>query len=105
MKMRLVFALFALLVTAMASAVGTLTVTSPTEGAFLGEHNTLSFNVTGATFEVQVKVEVTGPGGTTTIGPQPFTPDAEGRISQTISVDFSQSAPEGADTMVVSATE
>jgi hypothetical protein len=105
MKMRLVFALFALLATAIASAVGTLTVTSPTEGAFLGATNKIKFNITGAIVEVQVKVEITGPGGTTTIGPQPFTPDGENRITGEISANFSESAPEGAYTIVVSATE
>jgi hypothetical protein len=105
MKMRLVFVLFAILAAAMANAVGTLTVTSPTEGAFLGATNTLRFNITGATVEVQVTVTVTGPGGSTVIGPQPFTPDTEGRISGTIPVNFSQSSPEGAYTIVVSATE
>jgi hypothetical protein len=105
MKLRLVFALFALLATAIASAVGTLTVTSPTEGAFLGATNKVKFNITGAVVEVQVKVEITGPGGTTTIGPQPFTPDAENRITGEINANFSESAPEGAYTIVVSATE
>ncbi|HVT14164.1 MAG TPA: hypothetical protein VHE55_18020 [Fimbriimonadaceae bacterium] len=105
MKLRLLFALFALLTTAMAGAVGTLTVTSPTEGAFLGGTNSLKFNITGAQVEVQVTVTVTGPGGTTTIGPQPFTPDTDGHITGIIPVNFSQSSPEGPYTIVVSATE
>ncbi len=105
MKMRLFFALLAIFASALAGAVGTLTVTSPTENAFLGATNTLSFNITGASVEVEVTVTVTGPGGTTTIGPQPFTPDSDGKITGTIPVNFSQSSPEGAYTIVVSATE
>jgi hypothetical protein len=105
MKMRLFFALLALFATAMANAVGTLTVTSPTEGAFLGANNTLRFTINGANLEVQVTVTITGPGGTTTIGPQPFTPDTDHNIQGSIPVNFSQSAPEGAYTIVVSATE
>lgn len=105
MKLKLIFALLALLITAMAGAVGTLTVTSPTEGAFLGANNFVKFNITGANVEVQVTVTVTGPGGTTTIGPQPFTPDTDGKITGSIPVNFSQSSPEGPYTIVVSATE
>src|SRR6266568_2808834 len=100
MKLRFLFALLCLLATALASAVGTLTVTSPTDGAFLGANNTLSFNIAGAAVEVQVTVTITGPGGTTTIGPTPFTPDTEGRITGTIPVNFSQSSPEGPYTIV-----
>lgn len=105
MNMRVLFAFLALFIATVASAVGTLTVTSPTEGAFLGANNTLRFNIVNASVEVQVKVEITGPGGLTTIGPQPFTPDSLGHIEGTIPVNFSQSSPEGAYTIVVSATE
>lgn len=105
MRLRLLFGVVAFIATAVANAVGILTVTSPTEGAFLGANNNLTFNITGATVEVQVTVAVTGPGGTTTIGPQPFNPDADGKISGSIPINFSQSSPEGAYTIDVSATE
>jgi hypothetical protein len=105
MKLRVFFALLAMLVTALACATGTLTVTSPTENAFLGGTNTLKFNVTGATFEVRVRVDITGPGGTSSLTPDPFTPDADGKIQGSIPMNFSQSSPEGAYTIVVSATE
>src|SRR5579862_180813 len=105
MKLRILFGLVLLVATALAGAVGTLTVTSPIDGAFLGANNSLTFNVVGASVEVEVTVTITGPGGTTTIGPSPFNPDADGKISSSIPVNFSQSSPEGAYTIVVSATE
>lgn len=105
MTLKFILALVTFCCVALAGAVGTLTVTSPTEGTFLGANNNLTFNITGATVEVQVTVTITGPGGTTTIGPQPFNPDTDGKISGTIPVNFSQSAPEGAYTITVTATE
>jgi len=102
MKWKLLLAILTLLLTALAGATGTLTVTSPTDGAYLGATNTLSFNVQGATVEVDVTVTITGPtGGVTTIGPSPFQPDVNGKIAGTIPVNFSQSSPEGAYTIVV----
>jgi len=106
MRLKPFIALLTLLAASLAGATGTLTVTSPTDGAYLGASNTLSFNVQGATFEVDVTVTITGPtNGVTTIGPQPFQPDVNGKIAGTIPVNFSQSSPEGAYTIVVSATE
>jgi len=106
MKLKLFFAILTVLAATLAGATGTLTVTSPTDGTYLGATNTLSFNVQGASVEVDVTVTITGPtGGVTTIGPQPFEPDVNGKIAGTIPVNFSQSSPEGAYTIVVSATE
>lgn len=103
MKLRVVFAILAILASAFACA-GTLTVTSPTENAFLGANNLLKFNIAGATLEVTIDVDITGPGGTTRIE-RKFTPDGDGKINDQIAVNFSQSSPEGAYTIVVTATE
>jgi len=104
--LRLLFATLAVFTAAIASAVGTLTVTSPTEGAFLGATNNLTFTINGAVQEVQVTVTITGPGGVTTLGPTPLAPTGTPpTIAGTIAMNFSQSSPEGAYTIVVSATE
>ena len=95
--------LVAIFVAAIASA-GTLTVTSPTNGAFLGANNFVKFQTTGSVLEVTINVNVTGPGGTTIIEKK-FTPDGDGKINDQIAVNFSQSSPEGAYTITVTATE
>jgi len=86
------------------SFAGTLTVTSPTEGAFLGTTNTLHFLISGATLEVTVKAVITGPAGSTTISNK-FTPNSQGQIDNNLTLNFSSSSPEGDYTIVVSATE
>jgi hypothetical protein len=83
---------------------GTLTVTSPTEGAHLGTSNQLRFIIRDATLEVTVRAIVTGPGGSTTIE-QKFTPNAEGRVDSQLALNFSSSSPEGPYTIRVTATE
>jgi hypothetical protein len=95
--------LVAMFIAAFAAA-GTLTVTSPTEGAYLGANNNLKFQITGATLEVTINVNITGPGGTTNIQKR-FTPDSDGKINDQIAINFSQSSPEGAYSITVTATE
>lgn len=95
--------LVAIFLAALASA-GTLTVTSPTNGAFLGANNFVKFQTTGSVLEVTITVNITGPGGTTIIEKK-FTPDGDGKINDQIAVNFSQSSPEGAYTITVTATE
>lgn len=86
---------------------GTLTVTSPTDGDYLGKSNTVTFNITGASVQVKVTAVATPTGGSGT--PQTFsttvTPDNEGNASGSLSVNFGASAPEGAYTLIVSASE
>ncbi len=101
--MRIVSMLLALLWATMALA-GTLTVTSPTEGSFLGLNNTLHFQITGASVEVTVTSVVTGPTGSTT-NTQKFTPDINGKVDGTMPLNFNSSSPEGDYTIVVSAQE
>jgi hypothetical protein len=90
---------------AAASAMaGNLILRSPTEGSFLGVTNSIQFSITEAKVQVTVTAKVTGPGGTTTLSQQ-FTPDGDGRIDQTIPLNFAQGMPSGEYTIVLSATE
>src|SRR5579862_1054415 len=84
---------------------GTLTVTSPTDGSYLGATNQLSFNITGASVQVNVQALITYPtGGTTTVS-QNFNPDSTGKIEGQLPLDFNSGDPQGQYTIVVSATE
>jgi hypothetical protein len=89
------------------SFAGTLTVTSPTEGAFLGKTNTVTFNISGASVQVKVTAVATPVGGSGS--PLTFTtnvtPSSEGTASGSISMNFGDSAPQTAYTLVVSASE
>jgi hypothetical protein len=86
------------------SMAGTLTVTAPTAGKFLGERNTLTFNGRDARVQVTVQAVITGPTGSTTLSTQ-VTPDADGKFSGSLALNFSQTAFQGDYTIVVSATE
>jgi hypothetical protein len=89
---------------AVSALAGTLTVSSPTQGAYLGANNTLRFLARGASVEVTVTAVVTGPGGSTTIQDK-FTPNAQGEVSGSLPLNFSEGSPEGAYNIVVTATE
>lgn len=104
--MRMVRAALALLVLSVATfaAAGTLTVTSPTDGAFVGANNTLRFLIRGANLEVTVRAQITGPAGTTSVEGR-FTPNPQGDIDNSLPLNFSSSNPEGEYTIVVTATE
>ncbi len=103
MKLKFLLVMLMAVVAAIASA-GTLVVTSPTDGAFLGTSNTLSFQVTGATVEVTIGVDIDSGQGVTHIE-QRFTPDNDGKINSSIPLNFSASSPEGPYTITVTATE
>lgn len=97
-------ALFTLL-TAVAALAQTFTVTSPTDGSFIGLTNKVKFTITGAVVEVTVDVVATGPGGVQFTATGRFTPDAEGRINSELNLNFNQGVPEGPYTILVTATE
>ena len=82
----------------------TLTVTSPTEGAFLGQSNQIKFTATGVNVEVLIKAKVEGPGGGITNIEGNFTPNADGKVDNNLALNFSESAPEGAYTITVTGT-
>lgn len=83
---------------------GTLVLKSPTEGAFLGLTNSIDFSVTGARVQVTVTATITGPAGTTKVSKE-FTPDADGKINDSIALNFSEGTPTGDYTLTLSATE
>lgn len=96
---------FLVLIASAVAMAGTLTITSPAEGAYLGTTNTLKFQINGASVDVSVKAVITGPTGGKTQVSQTFTPDNDGKISGSFPLNFSTSAPQGAYTITVSATE
>lgn len=83
----------------------TLTVTSPTEGAFVGSSNQVRFLIRNAIQEVTVKVVASGPGGGTTQVEGRFTPNSQGDIDNSLSLTFSPANPEGAYVLTITATE
>lgn len=93
-----------LVLAAALSRAGTLEVSAPNDGDFVGRTNTVSFVVRGATLQVTVRVEATGSGGTITSEGQ-FTPDNDGVVNKTLPLNFAPSNPEGPYTIVVTATE
>lgn len=90
---------------ALGAYAQTLTVTSPTEGAFVGSSNQVKFIIRNAVQEVTVRVVATGPGGGTTQVEGRFTPNSEGNIDNNLSLTFSPSNPEGAYVLTITATE
>jgi hypothetical protein len=102
--LRVLVGIVAVLSASLALADPTLTVTSPTEGAFIGTNNQLKFIVHGATLEVTVHATIVGPTGGTTNVEQRFTPNASGDIDNSLPLNFSPSSPEGNYTITVSAT-
>ncbi|MBX3110483.1 MAG: hypothetical protein KF857_00615 [Fimbriimonadaceae bacterium] len=94
---------------AMAGAAfaGTITVTSPSNGDFLGQNNQVKFNITGSSAKVTVKAtatSVTDPAINITVQDD-FTPPVSGEISGSLTLNFNQSVPQGPYTLKVRATE
>jgi hypothetical protein len=89
---------------ALSAFAATFSVTSPTEGKWLGSTNTLSFNGSGAHVQVSVKAVITGPGGSTTVSTN-VNPDVNGAFTGTLPLNFSQNVAQGSYTLAVTATE
>lgn len=89
---------------AMSAYAATFSVTSPTNGKWLGATNTLSFNGTGAKVQVTIQAVITGPGGSTTVSTT-VNPPVNGEFSGTLPLNFSQSVAQGDYTIAVTATE
>lgn len=85
---------------------GTLTVTAPTEGAFVGSSTNITFRIAGGVVEVTVRALITSTktGASTTLTTQ-VTPDENGDANGTMNWAPSTSFPEGAYSIEVSATE
>ncbi len=80
-----------------AAIAATFTVTSPTDGDFLGRSNKVNFNVRGAVREVRVTVRATkvdDPNVSVQIERR-FNPNQNGEISDSIDLNFAESTPEG----------
>lgn len=100
--MRFVLALGLAVMAVAAQAAFTLTVTSPTEGGFLGFNNQVKFLIQNATEETTVRVTANGPAGPTVIE-QKFTPNVDNKIDGSIALNFNESSPSGAYTITVEA--
>jgi len=96
--------LFTMTILSVVGYAGTLTVTSPTNGQFLGLSNSLTFTIRQASVQVRVQALVTSSAGSTTINGN-FNPGTDGTTTGSLALNFSASAPQGDYTIVVSATE
>ncbi|GIV01571.1 MAG: hypothetical protein KatS3mg015_0401 [Fimbriimonadales bacterium] len=85
---------------------GTLTVTSPEDGAFVGANTTISFRIEGGNVQVTVRAQIVkvGGGASTTLETR-VTPDESGNASGSLSWNPSDSFPEGDYDITVTATE
>jgi len=101
--MRWLFAWLTLLVFGPLASAQSLSVTSPTNGAFLGTSNQVRFLITNIDVEANVRVVATGPGGVTFTNEGDFNPNAELQISSQLSLNIQTGSPEGAYTIVVTA--
>jgi hypothetical protein len=92
---------------AASAFAGTLTVTAPSEGAFVGSSTNITFRISGGVVEVTVRARITSDvnGATTTLETR-VTPDENGNVpSGSMTWAPSTSFPEGPYTIVVTATE
>ena len=89
---------------ALSAWAGTFSVTSPTDGAWLGSTNTLTFTGTGAHVQVTVQAVVTSTSGSTTISTT-VNPAVNGDFTGSLALNFSSSVAQGNYTIAVTATE
>ncbi|MBA4292893.1 hypothetical protein C0431_07950 [bacterium] len=84
-----------------------ISVTEPTANDFLGLNNSVSFNITNAVQKVTVRARATQVADPTIqIEVQnDFTPNTDGKVSGTLNLNFTSGFPNGAYTLVVTATE
>ena len=92
---------------ASAAWAATITVTSPTSGDFLGKTNKVNFNITGSSKQVTVTVVATLDSDplTKVQVEEKFSPDVDGKIDDSINLNFAESTPEGSYTLTVTAVE
>lgn len=94
-------------VSAAAALAGTITVTSPNNGDFLGRTNQLRFNITGSIVRATVRATVVNDDNPNIKFEfqRDFNPDNENKITGSIDLNFAESATEGAYTITVNVTE
>lgn len=92
---------------AVAANAGTINVTSPNEGDYLGRSNQLSFTITGSNAQAKVKAVVTNNADSSISFSfqQDFTPNVDHEISGSLNLNFNDATPEGSYKIVVSVTE
>lgn len=86
---------------------GTLTVTSPNNGDFLGRNNQIRFNIRESVVQVTVRATVTrdaNPSERIQVERR-FTPDGDGKITGELQLNFNEGTPEGNYTIRVEAIE
>lgn len=107
MKLTRNAALFATIMGISLSYGSNITVTSPNSGDFLGLNNTVQFNITNASQEVNVRVravQIADP--TVQIEVQnDFIPNANGQITGSVNLNFTSGFPNGPYTLTVIPTE
>ncbi len=101
---RSLVALLAIFLVSLVRA-GTITVTSPGNGDFLGLSNTLTFSISGASVRTRVTVTATSPSNNLTTYTTDVTPDTSGSASGSIAINFNAGATEGQYSIAVTATE
>lgn len=103
---RVLFVCALAVLAAVGALAGTLTVTSPEDGAFVGSNTTISFRIAGGNVQVTVRAQITkvGGGASTTLETR-VTPDESGNASGSLSWNPSDSFPEGDYDIEVTATE
>ena len=84
---------------------GNIVVASPTTNQVIGATTNVTFNITGAVTAVTVKAVLTGPGGVSIQNEKVFTTFTDGKINDSLSLNLDTSAPEGAYSLQVTATE
>ncbi|MFM9874029.1 MAG: hypothetical protein ACKVQS_11265 [Fimbriimonadaceae bacterium] len=86
---------------------GTITVTSPSSGDYLGLSNQVQFNINNASTEVTVNVtavQVSNPTIRVTVQTR-VTPNSSGQVSGSVNLNFTSGFPGGAYNLTVVATE
>jgi hypothetical protein len=101
-EMKCLFGAILVLGAAMAGAQ-TLSVTSPNNNDFLGTSNSIKFLVTDIFVEANIKAVATGPQSTTFTSEGDFTPNSDGKIDSSLSLNIQQGSPEGDYQIVVTA--
>ena len=104
--MRVFFTCLLAAVATVGALAGTLTVTSPENGAFVGSSTTINFRIAGGNVQVTVRAQISkvGGGASTTLETR-VTPDESGNASGSLNWNPSDSFPEGGYDIQVTATE
>lgn len=100
-------ALFGLAVVSSAAFAGTLTVTSPNDGDFLGRTNTVKFQLRQAVVKAKVTATASRDANPneTIVVTQDFEPDTDGNVNGSLNLNFNPATPEGDYTITVTVTE